>query len=469
MSNRDNFIDAMGGLDEKLFAEHIARKYPSRAHRIKKYVMAAAIYAAACLAVAGILPFIIRQGNVPEPQPQPGNDPIKTELYGTSCGETDGVTSFVDYVNKTETSLDETEITETESSVVTEVDTTEPDEISATTIPLSDVVQPQTPGDDPAVTVHVQETNPVNKDTADGQEIVNNTTTTTQDSVTTTQKVTYPDPYIVEQTATSVTRRFYGCDYTLTVDKDKYAPGDIVNVTVTLANNGQEEIGLYNKHDNGRTHKSLLDRVAFRVSGLGPYDYSGAGVTSRMSLMPGESMTYTTRFDTTDADVSCSWKVYCEVNYIVNGKTLTQINTLVLDHDGCVDRKSAVKNYVNPFDKTEYDAMFKGTGEIVVVFDHYASYDWEKYLGPEYFGRYKATVSGVDPFEIKEIVRRIDYDTEQILLENDPGYGATVKLVLTSNDERIVQRALEVLYDISKDNDDAIYHAYPQMADYSAK
>ena len=82
MSNRDNFIDAMGGLDEKLFAEHVARKYPSRAYRIKRYAMAAGIYVAACLVVALILPYII--GSPEQPGPISGDEPVRTETYAVS-------------------------------------------------------------------------------------------------------------------------------------------------------------------------------------------------------------------------------------------------------------------------------------------------------------------------------------------------------------------------------------------------
>lgn len=77
MTTRDIFIDAMSGIDEDLLTAHIQIKQPTKAQKIRKYAMAAAIYAAACLVVAIILPFIIGHGE--DPSPVPGNDPVKVE------------------------------------------------------------------------------------------------------------------------------------------------------------------------------------------------------------------------------------------------------------------------------------------------------------------------------------------------------------------------------------------------------
>lgn len=298
-------------------------------------------------------------------------------------------------------------------------------------------------------------------------------TTTARKPSETTEKVTYPDPYESNKTATSVTKTFYGCNYTLSVDKAKCEPGDIITVTVSLENKGQSRIDLYDyyySYDrwNGVTHKNFLDRVAFKVAGIGAYDYSGEGYTKRTSLMPGETMSYTTKIDTTDAYVKSSWAVVSEIYFAVDGEMYCQNNSLLIEHDGCVNWPSDVDIMYNPFDNTRYENAFKGNGEIVITFSPEASKYWEKYLGPEYFGYYGLDDPGsdspvyfpqFDPYEIEEIK----------LHEDTTGQCVTVSIFLKDKDEFNVNNAIGFLHLISKENDGAIVHAYPVQANYFVK
>ena len=49
---------------------------------IKKYIMAAGIYVAACLVVVLMLPYII--GGPQKPNYLPGDEPVRTETYAVS-------------------------------------------------------------------------------------------------------------------------------------------------------------------------------------------------------------------------------------------------------------------------------------------------------------------------------------------------------------------------------------------------
>lgn len=347
-----------------------------------------------------------------------------------------------------------------------------------TTAPAPETTTPP-PAVQPAVTATTTTTAPEPvAENGNNKETTNTTTkepsvTTTRKPVTTTQKVTYPDPYISNETATSVTRTFYGCDYTLSVDKAKCEPGDIITVTVTLENKGQSRIDLYDyyySYDryNGITHKNFLDRVAFKVSGFGAFDYSGEGYTKRTPLMPGKTMSYTTKIDTTDADVRSSWAVCSEIYFTVDGEMKYQYNSLQIEHDGCVNWPSFVDGMYNPFDHSEYENMFKGNGEIVITFSPEASGYWEKYLGPEYFGYYGILDPGSDSPEYSS--KYDPYEIEEITIHEDTdGPGVTVSIFLKDKDEMNVNSAVSFLHQISEENDGAIVHAYPVEANYFVK
>ncbi len=92
MKNRESFIDAIGEINEKYLTEHVRRRCPPNMHKIRRYVLAAGVYAAAILAVAILLPFVIGNGKEPEPTVKP-NPPIVSE---TDAAETDPVTSDAD-------------------------------------------------------------------------------------------------------------------------------------------------------------------------------------------------------------------------------------------------------------------------------------------------------------------------------------------------------------------------------------
>ncbi|MBE6708819.1 MAG: hypothetical protein E7578_06215 [Ruminococcaceae bacterium] len=78
MSTRDTFIDAMGIIDDELLTSHLRRKCPTKTQKIQRYVMAAAIYAAACLVFIAVLPLIIGKDKAPTP-PDLGDAPIVIE------------------------------------------------------------------------------------------------------------------------------------------------------------------------------------------------------------------------------------------------------------------------------------------------------------------------------------------------------------------------------------------------------
>ena len=79
MKKTEKLIDAMAEVDEDLLSAHVQVKKPTKTQKIRKYAGAAAIYVAACLVVALLLPFII--GNEENPESQPGEKPIVTETH----------------------------------------------------------------------------------------------------------------------------------------------------------------------------------------------------------------------------------------------------------------------------------------------------------------------------------------------------------------------------------------------------
>lgn len=87
MTNHEKFLDAMNGVDEKFLSVHIRKKCPTAADKAKRYAFAVAAYAAAIVAVAVILPFIIRHGE--DPTPKPGGDPVATETTAPMSEDTE--------------------------------------------------------------------------------------------------------------------------------------------------------------------------------------------------------------------------------------------------------------------------------------------------------------------------------------------------------------------------------------------
>lgn len=87
MTNHEKLLDAMNGVDEKFLSVHIRKKCPTAADKAKRYAFAVAAYAAAIVAVAVILPFIIRHGE--DPTPKPGGDPVATETTAPMSEDTE--------------------------------------------------------------------------------------------------------------------------------------------------------------------------------------------------------------------------------------------------------------------------------------------------------------------------------------------------------------------------------------------
>lgn len=78
MKNRDNFIDLMEEIDPRHLDEHVKKNTDTKSKRIKRYIAAAGIYAAACIAALILIPFIVNhQGDVP-PNNIPGAEPVTT-------------------------------------------------------------------------------------------------------------------------------------------------------------------------------------------------------------------------------------------------------------------------------------------------------------------------------------------------------------------------------------------------------
>ena len=79
-NNRDNFIDLVEKIDPRHLETHIKKNTDTRSKRIKRYVLAAGIYAAACIAVFLLIPYFIGHTfvNVP-PHTPPGAEPGITD------------------------------------------------------------------------------------------------------------------------------------------------------------------------------------------------------------------------------------------------------------------------------------------------------------------------------------------------------------------------------------------------------
>lgn len=91
MNNRDLFIDLVGGIDPRHLETHIKKNTDTRSTRIKRYITAAAIYAAACIAVLLLIPYIITHTFVGDPTPSiPGETPVAPPVT------TDAVTEQTD-------------------------------------------------------------------------------------------------------------------------------------------------------------------------------------------------------------------------------------------------------------------------------------------------------------------------------------------------------------------------------------
>lgn len=79
-NNRDNFIDLVEEIDPRHLETHIKKNTDTKSRRIKRYVLAAGIYAAACIAVFLLIPYFVNRTfvNVP-PHTPPGAEPGVTD------------------------------------------------------------------------------------------------------------------------------------------------------------------------------------------------------------------------------------------------------------------------------------------------------------------------------------------------------------------------------------------------------
>ncbi len=79
MNNRDMFIDLVEEIAPRHLETHIKKNTDTRSRRIKRYIAAVGIYAAACVAALLLIPFIINHtGDVP-PHTPPGAESVVTD------------------------------------------------------------------------------------------------------------------------------------------------------------------------------------------------------------------------------------------------------------------------------------------------------------------------------------------------------------------------------------------------------
>ena len=79
MKNRENFMDLMEELDPRYLEDHIKKNTDTKTKRIKRYITAAGIYAAACVAILLLIPVIINHTGIMEQSNVPGADPAIDE------------------------------------------------------------------------------------------------------------------------------------------------------------------------------------------------------------------------------------------------------------------------------------------------------------------------------------------------------------------------------------------------------
>ncbi len=100
---KELFCEIMENVDNKYIKEYYEKRFTTRSQRIKKYVLAAGVYAAAVLVIAVVLPFIIKGGIEPKPSVQP-NPPVVTETTVTTEEPTpnpeteSNITSYMNYL-----------------------------------------------------------------------------------------------------------------------------------------------------------------------------------------------------------------------------------------------------------------------------------------------------------------------------------------------------------------------------------
>ncbi len=139
----------------------------------------------------------------------------------------------------------------------------------------------------------------------------------------------YPESYISKQTATSVTKTVFGCEYTVTIDKPKYEKGDTVKVEVSFENKGKTLIYLGGQH-----MYDVLDYVSFLVNGKGTYVVGGPPIDSMELIIPGSSHSYTVEFDTSEAKLTGVWSVKPRIEFYAYGEKYTESVEIEVPHDG---------------------------------------------------------------------------------------------------------------------------------------
>lgn len=139
MTNRELLMDAIGDVDMSFIAEHTDNKVTTPVKRFLRFAVPAAVYAAACLAVILLVPFITGKSGI-EPPPSKDPAPVVTETLSTDNSiesERVLVTESADTeTSETDTTPSETELVPETTTVQTEpADPVAPSETTSPTIP----------------------------------------------------------------------------------------------------------------------------------------------------------------------------------------------------------------------------------------------------------------------------------------------------------------------------------------------
>ncbi|MBQ7827029.1 MAG: hypothetical protein IJ386_02055 [Clostridia bacterium] len=352
MTNHEKFLDAMNGVDEKFLSVHIRQKCPTAGDKVKRYALAVAAYAAAIIAVAVILPFVIRHGD--DPTPQPGDDPVVTETYATEPGSTEMTENAIETIVITET--DEITVAPPETTETTpEVTTAPPTETTTTTAPPPPETTTTTPPPEteppaetiPAVTVMPPIEN-VDPFVPTDPRSLNTSDTAPVDTETTTDWYFVLDLYR-KQFNNCKTNTYNRCAYLIGWDKDYhldyagetvddesmyYTEDDVIEFTVLFINMNSETVVF-------RDDEYSRDPLSNVVYDFVYKSYSNTDKTpgkTEVHLDPGEMWVYTASIDLAKIEDGIiqwnqAWKVTSYIEYYIGDVKYTDSLTAYIGNN----------------------------------------------------------------------------------------------------------------------------------------
>ena len=344
-----------------------------------------------------------------------------------------------DYDNMKTASVSVTVPHDRETPATVEV-TTEPPE---TTVTTPEVTTP--PPETTTTTAPPPETT-----TTTAPPVVETEVTTVVDETTfivTEEEITYPDPYISNQTTTSITKMVYGCEFTVSIDKEKYEPGDTVNVVVTLENKRKSNIKF-----KGYTLPSDID---FKVNGdeMSYIDSTGMG-PPEYTLPSGEKRTAEYTYKTKDAKIAGVWTVETEIRIYINEKWYTETTAIEIPHDGIDPDAFSPIGMSNPFTGEIYLDEFGNSGEILIIMEHDTSVNWDEYINSEYLG---LEIEKAEAWSTKEQIQKY--------VSTNSEYKAFVTIYIKDKSSEALIEATNKLYALDLEND-FISYACPECAKY---